>query len=82
MTDQPNDGGPAFPVPPIYTPDGLVCEGCGEWFDDVLCGADAPGFPRRCPMCQPRRKNKNRKPRVGAGIACAMVGKGGERNER
>jgi len=56
--------------------------GCGEWFDDVLCGADAPGFPRRCPMCQPRRKNKNRKPRVGAGIACAMVGKGGERNER
>lgn len=62
--------------------EGLVCEGCGEWFDDVLCGADAPGFPRRCPMCQPRRKNKNHKPRVGAAIACAMAGKGGERNER
>lgn len=33
--------------------EGLLCEGCGEAFDDVVDGADAPGFPRRCPTCSP-----------------------------
>lgn len=31
--------------------DGMVCECCGEWFDDVINGAEPPGFPRMCVAC-------------------------------
>lgn len=31
--------------------DGLMCEVCGEVFEDALEGDDPPGFPRRCPGC-------------------------------
>lgn len=32
---------------------GTLCEGCGDVFDDVVGGAEAPGRPRRCPTCSP-----------------------------
>jgi hypothetical protein len=35
---------------------GLVCQECGEWMDDILNGADEPGYPRTCDGCQPQRK--------------------------
>jgi hypothetical protein len=38
--------------------DGLVCEGCGEWMDDVLaCDGvfEAQGHPRRCDGCKRSR---------------------------
>lgn len=25
--------------------DGTVCEGCGEFFDDIIDGDEPPGFP-------------------------------------
>jgi endogenous inhibitor of DNA gyrase (YacG/DUF329 family) len=28
--------------------DGTMCEGCGEFMDDIIAGDDAPGFPRYC----------------------------------
>lgn len=31
--------------------EGLCCQYCGEWFDDVLGGAEAPGYPRSCEGC-------------------------------
>ena len=31
--------------------DGTFCEGCGEVFDDIIDGAEPPGFPRLCPSC-------------------------------
>lgn len=31
--------------------DGTCCESCGEVFDDILCGAEIPGFPRMCKTC-------------------------------
>lgn len=33
--------------------DGIVCEGCGEFFDDILNGLEPPGYPRRCEACEP-----------------------------
>jgi hypothetical protein len=33
--------------------DGTLCEGCGEVFDDVIGGAEPPGYPRRCAACEP-----------------------------
>lgn len=33
--------------------DGTVCQGCGEWMDDVIGGEDAPGYPRWCARCEP-----------------------------
>lgn len=33
---------------------GLVCFSCGEWRDDVINGADGPGWPRLCEACSPR----------------------------
>lgn len=36
--------------------DGLCCEGCGEWFDDIHNGAEAPGHPRRCKRCSPAER--------------------------
>jgi len=44
--------------------DGLVCEGCGEWFDDVLNGAEAPGYPRRCASCKPQKAKQKPKPKT------------------
>ena len=32
---------------------GNTCESCGEWFEDVLQGGQAPGYPRRCSRCKP-----------------------------
>jgi len=32
--------------------EGLVCQVCGEYFEDVLSGADAPGHPRTCENCK------------------------------
>jgi hypothetical protein len=40
--------------------DGLCCEGCGEWFEDVLNGAEAPGFVRRCEACKPKTSKRKR----------------------
>jgi hypothetical protein len=40
--------------------DGTVCECCGEFFDDVIEGGEAPGFQRRCERCEPKRKSKRR----------------------
>lgn len=31
--------------------DGTVCQCCGEFFDDILSGESAPGFPRTCEAC-------------------------------
>jgi hypothetical protein len=41
--------------------DGVVCEGCGEFFDDVINGKEPPGYPRRCDACKPAKKAKRRK---------------------
>ena len=44
--------------------EGCVCEQCGEWFDDMLQGGDAPGYPRRCSRCRlnvRRSKTKQKK---------------------
>ena len=30
---------------------GLMCEGCGEFMEDL----DEPAFPRRCSACAPRQ---------------------------
>lgn len=32
--------------------EGSCCEGCGEFFDDVIEGAEPPGYPRRCEGCK------------------------------
>lgn len=32
--------------------DGTMCEGCGEFFDDIINGGEAPGYPRRCRACR------------------------------
>lgn len=39
--------------------EGLCCEQCGEYFDDVLDGEDAPGFPRTCESCQKENEEDN-----------------------
>lgn len=39
---------------------GDMCEGCGEYFDDILEGEDGPGYPRRCPSCQAAYDRANR----------------------
>lgn len=31
--------------------DGTLCRICGQAFDDVLDGAEPPGFPRACEDC-------------------------------
>lgn len=31
--------------------DGVTCQECGEYFDDILNGAEAPGYPRTCEIC-------------------------------
>lgn len=31
--------------------EGILCEGCGEALDDMMGGAEAPGYPRRCAGC-------------------------------
>jgi len=45
--------------------DGTMCEGCGVVFDDIIEGAEPPGFPRRCEACEPgdtpRRPKRRRK---------------------
>lgn len=41
--------------------DGTVCEGCGEFFDDIIDGDEPPGFPRRCPSCEPPRRFRKRR---------------------
>ena len=41
--------------------DGLVCEVCGEWFDDVLDGQEPPGHPRRCDRCDPKPRRRARR---------------------
>lgn len=32
--------------------DGSCCEVCGEWFADVIEGAEPPGHPRTCEACR------------------------------
>lgn len=41
--------------------DGTVCEGCGEFFDDIIDGDEPPGFPRRCPSCEPLHRSRKRR---------------------
>lgn len=45
--------------------DGTCCELCGEFFDDILGGEEAPGHPRTCAACKARandvRKDKRAK---------------------
>lgn len=48
--------------------DGTCCEVCGEFFDDILDGAEAPGHPRMCAACKaettgPERKERRAKER-------------------
>lgn len=31
--------------------EGLTCQECGEFFDDVISGGEPPGHPRSCPGC-------------------------------
>lgn len=51
--------------------DGTVCEGCGEFFDDITDGDEPPGFPRRCTSCEPpRRSKKRRRATAFAGRQC------------
>jgi hypothetical protein len=60
--------------------DGSVCEGCGDWFDDVIQGGEAPGSPRKCRSCKRQErglKYRREKPRHGAAFACAITAKGG-----
>lgn len=47
--------------------EGVTCQGCGEFFDDIINGGDAPGFPRWCERCGPspvpsRRKGPSKPP--------------------
>ena len=30
---------------------GLCCQLCGEWMDDIIDGAEEPGYPRTCEGC-------------------------------
>lgn len=32
--------------------EGFCCQYCGEYFDDILDGAEAPGYPRSCETCE------------------------------
>lgn len=52
---------------------GCTCEGCGEWFEDVLSGRSAPGYPRRCASCEPAGRASPRKirPRTVPCPGCA-----------
>ncbi len=36
--------------------EGFVCQECGEFFDDILNGGDAPGYPRTCDGCENTRR--------------------------
>lgn len=56
--------------------DGVVCEGCGEFFDDIIDGGEAPGYPRRCDACQDSAAAKGNIPfpRSSALIAEAIEG--------
>lgn len=38
--------------------DGSACQSCGEWFDDVLEGAEPPGYPRSCNLCEHPRQRR------------------------
>lgn len=42
--------------------EGLVCQECGEFFDDILNGGEEPGYPRTCDRCSrsaaPQRQGK------------------------
>jgi hypothetical protein len=42
--------------------DGMLCQHCGEWFADVLMGADAPGYPRSCARCKHQDKDFHPQP--------------------
>ena len=39
---------------------GVVCQCCGEWMDDILDGAEEPGYPRTCDGCKPKRKRRKK----------------------
>jgi hypothetical protein len=43
--------------------EGLVCEWCGTWFDDVFDGKDPPGHPRRCEQCEPTNRSRRQRRR-------------------
>jgi hypothetical protein len=41
--------------------EGILCEGCGEVFDDVIAGGEGPGHPRRCRLCDPSTQAQSAK---------------------
>lgn len=65
--------------------DGLMCEQCGEFFDDVLQGGDGPGHPRLCAACladpanadhwQHELEGRKPKKRRVKNVACPQCGK-------
>jgi hypothetical protein len=40
--------------------DGMCCQECGEWFDDIINGEEAPGYPRTCERCVKELENDRR----------------------
>jgi len=53
---------------------GMVCQHCGEWMDDILAGVDAPGYPRSCVRC--RHQDAAFKPQPApAKVSCEVCGK-------
>ena len=34
--------------------DGVVCQFCGEYLDDIANDVDTPGYPRSCTTCEER----------------------------
>lgn len=40
--------------------DGTFCQECGAVFDDILNGAEPPGYPRSCRACRPAKSFKKR----------------------
>jgi hypothetical protein len=41
--------------------EGILCEGCGELFDDMDEGHEPPGHPRRCDSCEVKIVNRRQR---------------------
>ncbi len=55
--------------------DGTMCQGCGVWMDDILNGADAPGYPRFCGGCVGYQKSERAREQGQVKVPCPTCGK-------
>ena len=37
--------------------EGIVCQSCGEYLDDIADDIDVPGYPRNCMSCDDEYSN-------------------------